>query len=93
LNPVRRLVPGIDDSGRSCIVDSGTPPMAKRQGCYRPGVLPPGHLDWTAIDHAACVDGREPAAARDKHYRDVVDLLLTISGSAPIRSARATASS
>jgi mannose-6-phosphate isomerase-like protein (cupin superfamily) len=106
---VRRLVLGVDASGRSCIVESSAlaaqaieglrgssiarlwtvdesppPPVVKGLGRHRPGVLSPGHVDWYVIDHAPRDDDREPPPHRDMHYRDVVDLLLIIDGSAQL---------
>jgi len=106
---VRRLVLGVDDSGRSCIVESGTvaadaieglagssiarlcaidqsppPPVVKGLGRYRPGVLPPGHLDWYVIDHAPRTDDGLASEPKELHYRDVVDLILIVEGSAQL---------
>jgi mannose-6-phosphate isomerase-like protein (cupin superfamily) len=104
---MRRLVLGVDASGRSCIAESGAlasrpihglpgasianlfstdesppPPVVKGLGRHRPGVLPPGHVDWYVINHEARGGDRAPAPHRDMHYRDVVDLLLIVEGSA-----------
>jgi mannose-6-phosphate isomerase-like protein (cupin superfamily) len=64
------------------IDQSPPPPTPKGLGRYRPGVLPPGHLDWYVIEHAP--RGADQPPPRDLHYRDVVDLILIIEGAAQL---------
>ncbi|WP_218151499.1 hypothetical protein [Novosphingobium sp. CF614] len=66
------------------IDQSPPPPVAKGLGRYRPGVLPPGHLDWYVIDHAPRDEDLPMPQAKDLHYRDVVDLILIVEGSAQL---------
>lgn len=66
------------------IDQSPPPPTPKGLGRHRPGVLPPGHLDWYVIDHAPRGEDQPTPRPRDLHYRDVVDLILIIEGGAQL---------
>lgn len=104
---MRRLVLGVDESGRSCIVaedrldmepiagrdgmsvawlwasgSSPPPPVVKGQGHHRAGVLGPGLVDWYVIEHAPKPADWVAPPMPTMHYRDVVDLLLILEGSA-----------
>jgi hypothetical protein len=66
------------------IDQSPPPPVPKGLGRYRPGVLPPGRLDWYVIDHAPRGEAQRASPPRGLQYRDVVDLILIIEGGAQL---------